>query len=180
MNIQLLKQHVIGIINLSMPIVIVFFVWPAVLYSFIGKLIVSLLVGAYVYYLGRKITYAQANSLLYSPSHAHKEEYEKMILACGMNPQDVRLRYGYTQEKIAMTILDTVTIDPLYFQDQADLDSEMVKVKDILQQHIVVTLSDEQKNRTEKIKNVLSDSVQRFIFRHELAHTHYQYSQKKL
>ncbi len=180
MNIQSLKQQVIGIINLSMPIVIVFSMYPAILHNMFGRIIVALIVGAYVYYLGRKITHTQANSLLYSPTDSHKDEYEKMVVACGIDPQNVRLRYGYTQERIAMTILNTVTIDPLYYHDQDDLDLEMVKVKNILQQHIVVTLSEEEKNRTTKIKNILSDSVQRFIFRHELAHIQYQYSQKKL
>lgn len=181
MNIHSIKQQIIGVVNLSMPIVIIYALYPALLQSGLGKIAIALLIGAYVYFLGNRITKAQANSLLFKPTGPHKEEFEKIITACKINPQDINIRYGYSNEMIAMTILNTVAIDQLYSNEPiSDQDPEFIKVKDILDTHVVINLSPEQKTRLQKIKEISTPQSQRFIFKHELAHVFHNYSKKKL
>lgn len=178
MNFQLIKTQLFGIFNLAIPVLIFYFISPSLFAAWWGISYICLLIGVYIYFMGYKTTRTQAASLTFEPSRIYKEQFEKTIAACKLNPQDFNLRYGFTNEMLAMTMLNTVTIDPLYISSIED--PEMVKVKDILDQHIVPSLSEVQKNRIQKTKEQYLPAVQRFIFMHELAHVHFNYSYKKL
>lgn len=178
MNLQTLKIQLFGIFNLALPILIFYFISPSLFTTWWGISYICLLIGVYIYWIGHKGTKAQAASLKFEPTGIHKEQFEKTIAACKLNPQDFNLRYGFTNEMLAMTMFNTVTIDPLYVSEIQD--PEMIKAKDILDQYIVPTLVDIRKNRIQKTKEQFSPVVQRFIFMHELAHVHFNYSYKKL
>lgn len=174
---NILKQQLLGLFNLSIPFIILYQIYPAILLSTSGKIICSLLMGLYVFYLDYRTTKTQTNSLKYSPS-LYKPELEQIIIDCSMSPQSVNLRYGYSSETIAMTIMNTVIIDPILCQ-KFNQDPEAIKVIDILNHSIIRAMPDKQKERIEKIKNILTPEVQIFIFKHELGHVFANYSYKK-
>ncbi len=174
----ILKQQIIGIINLSIPVIILYQIYPAILLSTSGKIVCSLLIGIYVFYLNYRATKTQAESLKYIPS-LYKPELEKIIVDCKMDPHSVNLRYGYSNEMVAMTILNTVSIDPILCQ-RFNHDPEAIKVIDILNHHIISPMAEKQKEKIEKIKNILTPDAQTFIFKHELGHVFANYSYKKL
>lgn len=173
------KQQIIGIFNLSLPILFFAWAYPTVIITEHGKLICSFLLGFYVWYMNYKTTRNQAKILKFIPTGESKNAFDKLIHACNINPQTINLRYGYTNEMLAMAMFNTVVVDPLLWLDVEE-DPEFIKVTNILKEHVLPTLPALQKERLEKIKQVFTPSIQCFIFRHELAHVIYNYSTKKL
>ena len=173
------KLQIIGVINLTLPIIAIAYYYPLFLQNNWGISLCSIAIGLYVFFLNYKATKKNENAFLFIPTGACKEEFEKTIQECNLNPQTINLRYGYSNEGLAMTIFSTIIIDPLIWHD-LDEDPEALKVKGILATHIIPTLSDTQKNRINKTKEAFTSGAQRFIFKHELGHIFYNYSNKKL
>lgn len=135
--------------------------------------------GLYIFYFNYRQVKNLTAALKYSPSGDYKKEFEKNIIQCRMDPERVALRYGYSNEMIATAMLGTVNLDPLLW-NTIENDPEAQTVKDILKVHVFPTLSEIQKQRIARTQEILSPGAQRFIFKHELAHVHYNYSIKKL
>ena len=173
------KQQVLGVINLSLPIIVLFYVYPHLFLSFTVRFVCALLWGAYICYLNWKQLKNLMNSLKYVPTGDKKDLFNNAIKECNLNPNDFNVRYAYTNESIALAAGNTLVIDPIIWRD-IDNDSEATKVKDIFELHIKHTLSDAQKDRLIAFHKTLNAAAQRFIFKHELGHIFYNYSYKKL
>ena len=173
----MLKQQILGIINLSFPLIIIYTAFPALLALATGKLIGALLVGAWIWYLSWKQLNALTQSLQYSPTGEHKELYETLIRDCQVDPATVTIRYAYTSETLAMAAQSTIIIDPVVWNIQ---DPEAAKVMDIFEQHIKPTLTEPQKARIAATREALTPAAERFIFKHELGHIVRNISQRKL
>ncbi len=121
----------------------------------------------------------QADSFKFLPSGEYAQRLEKIITECGMDAQKIQLRYSYSQGRIAITMFNTISIDPILCS-LFEQDPEAIKIKNIVEPQVIALLPDEQKNRLSKIKEVLTPEVQEFIFKHELGHVFYGYSNKKI
>ena len=175
----MLKQQILGIINLSMPFIVLYQFYPTVITSLWGMVVCAVLVGLYVYYLNVKQAKNLVASLKFSPSEPCKEEWIRLVQSCNVGENVVSLRYAYTQENTAMAVNQTVIIDPVVWS-LSDQDPEAQKVKDIFQKFIEPGLSEVQKLRVAGVRDILTDEAQRFIFRHELGHVVANYSRNKL
>lgn len=175
----MLKQQAIGVIRLSAPIAIFAFYYPAFLATFFGMVVCSLVMGSYISYKHYIAINNLANSLIFIPSGEYKNMLEENIKECKLDPQGVNVRYAYSDEALALTMFNTISVDPLVWQDVAQ-DPAALKCKDVLNQYTVPHMSEAQKNRISKINEHFSTQVQRFIFKHELGHVFYNYSNKKL
>lgn len=179
MVFNIIKQQLLGIFNLSIPIMVISFLYPAILDSNIGILSLAILVGAYVCYLGYKAAKQQVDALQFLPSGAYKEEIDSMIKRCSLEPEQIKVRYAFSNEMIACTNFNTVMLDPLFWSE-AQVDPQMQKAKEVVETYIVPTLADENKTRINLINAGLTIPAKRFIFKHELAHVANNYSIKKL
>lgn len=175
---KILMQQTIGIINLSIPFIILYQIYPSILLTVSGQILCSLLIGIYVTYLHYRIAKVQVDNLKYIPTLC-KPELEKIIADCFIIPNSVNLRYGYSNEMIALTIFNTISIDPILCQ-KFNQDTEAIKAIDIINHNIISTMSEKQKEKIEKIKTILTPEAQTFIFKHELGHVSSNYSYKRL
>jgi hypothetical protein len=179
MLLAVLKQQFLGVINLACPLLIIALVWPTWFFSPLGAIVSALLVGFYVYYLNYKAARNQASALQFVPSGIHGQEFERCVHECGINPQVVRMRYGYCNESMAMALFNTILVDPLVWQGIDD-DPEALKAMQVLEHYIIPTLSETQKVRIQKVNEILTAPAQRFIIKHEVGHVVAHYSHMKL
>lgn len=179
MRMRVIKQQILGIINLSLPLVVLYLISPIFVISLWGRLVCSLLLGLYVYYLNSKQAQNLTASLKFSPSGASQEVWEHELQRCQIPKGMMTLRYAYTAENIAMTVNQTVIIDPVLWSSIQE-DPEAQKVQDVFRNFIESGLSERQKIRLTLIKAALTEPAQRFIFRHELGHAVRQFSRNKL
>lgn len=175
----ILKQEALGIVHLSLPTLVLAYISPELFSTWHGTMVCSLCTGFFIFYRNYDATCKQARALQFSPSEQNKEMFERIISSCKLNPATINLRYGYSHEGLAMAMLNTISIDPLIFRD-LDNDPEAVKVKNILEQYTVPTMQELQKKRIDLTKQIASNSVLQFIFKHELSHVFYNYSLKKI
>lgn len=179
MIIQLLRNQLFSVFSLSIPLMAVAHFYPWVFSQWYGIIGVSLAMGLYVLYLNYKAAISQNAGLLYKPTGAVKEVLDKITVACGLNPTDLEIRYAYTQEMIGSANFNMIRLDPLLWSLIAD-DVEAQKAKQVLETHIVPTLSEIQKTRIAGIQQIFTPGAQQFIFKHELAHVIHTFSRKKL
>ena len=170
-----LNNQIRGVINLSVPLIILAWAYPPGLSSTLGILICSCLMGIYVFFLNYRSAQATATGLVYIPAGTFKETCEKTLSVAGIDPEELRIRYGYSQEGLALAIFNTLVIDPLIWNVP---DTEAQTVADIIK--VYVPLSELQKTRIEKIRNCFTTGAQKFILLHEVGHCVQQYSIKKL
>lgn len=174
----ILIKQCLGTINLAMPLIVLVFLRPGIFKSVIGILVCSVAVGLYVAVLTYLETKKQARSLVYSPSEHCKVLFDQSIAQCGLNPSDVCVRYCYTDNAVALSMSNTVAIDPIMWKN-IETDPQVVTVKQVLTGHIAALPAD-KKAYHDKISNLLCADAQQFIFRHELGHIYYQYFWKKV
>ena len=173
------KQQIQGVINLSLPLIIIYNLQPAFFVTIYGQILCSLALGAYVYYLNYKQVEQLEKTLQFSPTGDHKFFFNTLIEACQIDPATVVVKYAYTNESIAMAAGTTVIIDPVVWHDVQD-DSQAVKVQEIFKLHVEPNLSQLQKDRLAAVHRVLTPAAQRFIFKHELGHIVHNFSLYKL
>lgn len=163
------NQQINDIIQLSLPIIIIFNVYPTIFSTFKGQFFCALMIGVYLCYSHWQIAENFPKSLLYSPTGQHKELLNHLIKECNVNPDDIILKYAYTNESIALANGSTIVVDPILWHNFDD-DQEAIKVKDVFEKQIQPNLSPTQIKRIAEIHAVLNPAAQRFIFKHELGH----------
>lgn len=174
----MLKNQIIGTINLAIPIIFLYNFFPILFTSYLGIFAMACGIGAWVYHLHRKQLNNMITSLQYQPQEL-AQYFNELIKECNIDPKTLQIRYAFTQESIAMTAKNTIIVDPVVWHE-LEQDNQAKKVADVYQDHVQKTLAADQKARIEQIKMALSVPVQRFIFKHELGHAFYNYSEKKL
>lgn len=174
-----LKQQLIGAINFSLPVIFLYFFYPPLLVNPWGRLLCSLAMGLYIFYLHYRTAKNQIDPLQFIPSQQWKAAFEAEIRACNLDPQKIKLRYGYTNEMIASTTFNTICIDPLIWGN-IDQDPTCIQAHTVITNHVLPQLSTTTQKRIRDYKALLSLPAQRFIFKHELGHLLYRYSYKKL
>lgn len=177
MIISTIKKQIIGSLNIAIFLVLGYVLYPAYLASFWGVATASLMVGAYLMFITYQRTKKQADQLIYAPSGQHKQSFEDEIKKCGLSPDRVSVRYSYADDSVALTMLNTVAVDHMLWKNIDD-DAEAVKAKNVIETHIVPTLPASKKVLHGRINESLSCEAQRFIFKHELGHVFYNYSNK--
>ena len=175
----MLRQQISGIVNLSLPILIVYAIYPSFLVSLPGQIACSLGLGLYLFILSYQSLIKLTTTLQFSPTGDYKDEFEALIRSCDLDPAAIVLKYAYTNESIAMAANNTVIIDPIVWHGMVD-DPTAMKVGEIFKLHIEPNLTQFQKDRLTAIYRLLTPGAQRFIFRHELGHVVRYFSYKKL
>ena len=173
------RKQIEGVINLSLPIIILYNIHPNCIITLPGQLLCSAAIGAYLYFIHDKQLQNMQNSLLYSPTNHHKQDFENLIAQCNVDPNSVILKYAHIPEGIAMTAGNTVIIDPVMWHGTDD-DPQAIKVKEIFTTHIEKNLTTAQKAQLTEFHQILTPESQRFIFKHELGHVVQNYATKKL
>lgn len=173
---QQLKLQALGVINLALPIVILAQFYPM---QESLKIICSLMIGLYIVYLNYKTAKAQVEQLRFEPTDTNKIALEQIIQACNFNPAKIILRYGFTNEMVATTTFNTIVLDPLLWSI-IETDPKAEEACTVINQFIMPQLTQQQKERIPRIRAILSESAQKFILRHELAHVRDSYSHKKI
>lgn len=172
-------QQIVGIINLSLPVIGVFYMMPAFLDNYLWILAVSGFIGVYVWYLNYLQHISVIKRLLHLPSGSYKELFESWIRECNVDVATVEIKYAYTGDNTAMAMSNTILVDPMLCS-LSDGDTGSDAVKNIYNLHIEPTLTPACKQRLEAYKKLLTPQAQAFIFKHELGHVVDAYSYKKL
>jgi hypothetical protein len=175
----MLKQQIIGIINLSTPVIILYQFCPSIFLVWYGQIVCALLVALYLLYLNRVAVQQNSAALLYTPTAHYKESLENMIRGCGLQPEEVQIRYAFTNESIAQNMENMVIIDPTLFSEYEN-DPGANAVLTLFSTTFVRGLTPNGEMRIPAIKEILSSAAQHFIFKHELGHIYYNYTAKKL
>jgi hypothetical protein len=175
---KMFKQQIIGTINIALPLIAIFYNFPALLWSPFGAIAGALLLGIYIWFLNYKQHKAQQKALLYVPSGEHKEMFENLIRSCNIDPATINLRYAYTAQQIAMAMGNTVIMDPTCCSICSD-DPNVTPVVSMFTQLYASSLNTLQKER-QAYQSQLTPQAQSFIFKHELGHVVDQFAYKKL
>ncbi len=176
---SIILQEILGISRLSVPLALLYLLFPHRLFSFLGITVCALVMGTYVAYATYKTTKNMADGLKHVPSEQHMRVFHSEITQCGLQPEDVCLRYAYADDGIAITMLNTVAIDPMLWKGITD-DPEFTKAKGIIETHVIPGIPEDKKKLHTKINEALSPDAQKFIFRHELGHVFHNYSNKRI
>ena len=175
MNGNILYQQLIGVINISIPLIALYFLFPQYLMSFWAIMLCSVIVGVYLANVIYRSTRQLAAGLKFIPSDPYLKFFNKEIEHCGLHAEEVFVRYAYADDGIAVTLLNTIAIDPMQWKGNED-DPEFVKAKSVIETHILPGVSENKKTLHTAIKKIISPDAQTFIFRHELGHIFFKYS----
>src|SRR3989344_7598439 len=98
MIFSIIRQQLVGSINISLPFIFLYYLAPQYALSFVGIVLYSLAVGLYVAYLIQVTTKNQAKGFLFAPTGDFKQQFDNEIARCGLDPNDVVLRYAYSDD----------------------------------------------------------------------------------
>lgn len=173
------QQLLVGTINLALPIIVLYWVYPSLLHTFVGQLAAALFLGAFIYYNQKQLAVNQIAVLRYVPTGTHKEAFDGLISQCGVDPQTVQLRYAYNAEQTALANASCIIVDPLVWQGLLD-DPQAQEVQIVFEKYIEPTLAPLQKQRINALRQKLNPKAGNFIFRHELGHVVQRQTARKL
>ena len=174
---SLLLQEAIAVIRIAIPLILFYNNISKNVLSFWGILASSLVFGTYVGFVHYQQAHNQVKGLLFAPSGEHADLFYKEITHCGLKPESICLRYSYCDDQIACTNFSTILIDPMVWKG-IENDSEVQKIKTVIEQHILPTVPEIKKTMHTQINTLLTEDAQKFIFRHELGHIDHNYSNK--
>jgi len=177
MNTINIIQEIFAALNIALPITIAYHYFPEFTLSPLGITMFSALAGAYFMFFAYTTGKKQFNGLLHAPSGEYLELLHKEIIKCGICPTKIRLKYGYTDDKLALTSINTIVIDQMLWKN-VDNDPEALKAKSIIKTHVLPTLSPDVIAWHDKINKLFTPETQNFIFRHELGHVVHNFSIK--
>ena len=89
------------------------------------------------------------------------------------------VRYAYTDDAVAMTLFNVIAVDQMLWSTIED-DPEALKAREVVEKYVLPNVPENKKEMHRVIKNNLTPNVQKFIFRHELAHVFYNYSYRRV
>lgn len=112
------------------------------------------------------------------PSPAQTALFNKTIVSCGLDPEKVALRYAYADDGIAITLFNTIVIDPMLWKDVDD--PEFYKTREIIEKFVLPSVDEDKKRLHANIDTILTPTVQEFIFKHELGHIVRQFSIRRI
>ncbi|MCL4361825.1 M48 family metalloprotease [Candidatus Dependentiae bacterium] len=121
----------------------------------------------------------QSKGLLFAPTGVYKQQFIDEIIRCGLEPKKVLVRYAYTDDAVAMTLFNVIAVDQMVWNTIQD-DPEALKAREVVEKHVLPNVPENKKEMHQVIKNNLTPNVQKFIFRHELAHVFYNYSYRRV
>jgi hypothetical protein len=173
------KQQVIGIINLSFPLIILFLACPELMLLMWVQIVCSVILGGYIYFIGKLQIDRLNNSLIYSPSGKERDFLDQLVRDCGVDPSSIKIKYAYIPEGLALTSGTTIIVDPVMF-DLFNEDRGAERVKEVFILQFEPMLSSIQKTVFDQLRKEVNPAVFRFIFKHELGHVVARYSLKKL
>ena len=177
--VHFLINHYKNIINLMLVWILLLVLNPATFANHWAIMLAGLITGAYLFYFHYTNNRAQAQSLAFEPLDVYKKALDERIVACGLQPEDVRVRYAFADDGVAVALFNTIMIDPFVWK-HLDLDENAQKAKQVIDIHVMPTLSQEKKILLNRIYETISTPVLEFIFKHELGHVVYNYSIKKI
>lgn len=175
----MLLQSIISAINLSLPVIVFFYMFPEQVCNSWMPLIISCIMGIYIWYLNYIQHKALESRLLYFPSDKYQEIFESYIKSCNIDPKKIVVKYAYTAQQIAMAISNTIIIDPTTCSICSH-DENALPVKNVFHQLYESHLNELSKKRQTWQSENLTPEIQSFIFKHELGHVVDHYSYKKL
>lgn len=178
MKMNIFLQSFIGHINFALPIAIVYYYFPDFVLSLSGAVFFGLMIGAYIVWLHYYQNSALVKRLQFMPSGSAAEYFNKQVVAAGLDPRNVILRYGYNDDQIGVTVFNAVIIDQMLWKNIDD--PECLKAQEVVKTHIIPTLSESKKRQLAQINEALTEPAQRFIFNHELGHVADNYGYKRL
>jgi len=172
MVLSLISQEIIGIIQLSIPIIILYSIVPK---RFFNYLIIpcSLAMGIFFIFSNYQLTRNTINSLTLIPSGSCMNSFENEVTRCGLNSKNIHLYYRHNGDSIARTGFNTVIIDPMIWKNTED-DPQIPAIK----KHLNEVLPNPTLSMLNKIKNMFSLKAQNFFLRHELGHIFHNFSNK--
>ncbi len=175
----MLKATFIAYVNFSIPIMLIFYIFPALILNNLADLMISIPMGIWIFYLNYMQLRKGENSLLYAPSGRHKELFDSYIRLCNFDPSKVIVKYAYTAQQMGMAMGNTLIIDPTTCSICKD-DLNANPVLNIFHQLYEPNLDELGKKRQSLQLQNLTPEIQSFIFKHELGHIVDHYSYKKL
>jgi hypothetical protein len=175
MFINTLLQQVKGAVNIASSYLVLYYFFPQFALSVTGILVYSVVVGLYIGYVLYASTVAQMRGLIFTPVDPYKEEFNKEIIRCGLEPKNISMRYAYVDDAIAKTFFNLIVVDPMNWTNIAE-DPEAIKAREVVEKYIVPGIPENKQELHKAIKASLYPDVQKFIFRHELGHVFYNYS----
>jgi hypothetical protein len=176
--LQGLLQQISGVVNLSIPLILIYHFSPDFLLSYLGIILCSLAIGAYVASVAYFKSKNEMKSLTFAPSPDQTALFNKSIIACGLDPKTVDLRYAYAGDGIAITLFNTIVIDPMLWKDIDD--PEFYKTREIIEKHVLPAVDEHKKKLHAQIDTILTSGVQEFVFKHELGHIVRQFSIRRI
>jgi len=177
MIISSIIQEFTGLIPFAVVMVLLYLFIPHRFFK-IGTIIaISLGMGMYVSLNNYVVTQSQIDVLKFSPSELGMKSFEHEISQCGLQPKDITLRYRYDDDSVAVSMFNTVAIDPMIWKGLEN-DQQAIQAKNTIEKFIIPKLPTSKKLFQDKIKTIMSPEVQKFIFKHELGHIFHNYSLK--
>jgi uncharacterized oligopeptide transporter (OPT) family protein len=173
-------QQLRGTLNITFFILLIYLLLgDRILSNIWWRLGLALLVGSIIAYIQYISTATLANNLQFEPEGPDKVTFDAALRACELDPESVRIRYGFSQGSIALSMLNTISLDPMVWQESTDHTS-IQKARETINTYIMPTVPSEQKELLDFIKATMTQASQNFIFKHELGHTIQHYSIKKI
>lgn len=177
--IAVLKQQIIGIIHFAIPLLVAAYFYPPLVFRMDLRILCAIALGIYLAYVHYTNTKKVISQLQFVPTGDYKQQLEQWITDADMDPEKIQLRYGYCNESLAMTMFNTIVIDPMIYT-LFEQDPTAQQAKQVIQTYIVPTQSEELKRKISQLKEIMSPQAQQFVFTHELGHVYDHYSIKKI
>jgi hypothetical protein len=179
MIVSLLSRQLFATLNLSLMILCVYFAAPAFALSTIGIAFCALGMGLYIALTTYRSSWNVERRLQFVPSEKYKKMFEEQIEQVGLQPSQVSLRYAYNDDGVGLTLFNTVMVDPMLWKGIED-DPAFLNAQQVINMQIIPALPEEKKKLHAQLNALLTQPVQRFIFKHELGHVADQFSYKKI
>lgn len=174
-------KEIIGILNLSIPLVIAYLLAPESVLSYWGKIIWAIIIGLWIVYINYQAGTAFTRSGARIDNPACMQMLQEEVRRCNLNPDDVCLQYKYIDDAVGMAAFNTVMIDPMLWTDKEIEDDKLAQdIRIIFERCTLPSIDQHKRELHARIKESLSSDARRFIFRHELGHIAYDYSRKKI
>lgn len=167
-------QQIQGVWNLSFPFIMFYLVAPDYALSTIGMIGYALYIGLYIAYLTYSANHNLTRQLIYRPTNEDLNLFKHYLAACNVPIENINIRYAFAGEGIALTRFNTITMDPIIFEEFKD--DSYHAAREIVETHILPTRNIHEISFLEQLRLSMKPTVQEFIFKHELGHVTQKYT----